>query len=75
MVTWFLAYPFDIIKTKVQTAPEKLSMLKASSLIYSKNGIKSFFQGVSPCVIRAFPVNSVCFFTYELCAQTLSSKG
>ena len=56
ITSWFITYPIDTIKTRIQT--------KNISL---KNAIKDkkFFKGLSICLLRAFVVNSIGFCTYE----------
>ena len=33
--------------------------------IYNIAGIRGFFAGLSPCILRAFPANACAFYVYE----------
>ena len=68
--TWAMIYPFDIIKTKIQTAPldtplEKRRILTVAREIVQNHGIGHLFRGLNVTVIRAFPVNAIIFPIYE----------
>lgn len=55
--TWFLTYPLDTIKTRLQTGT-------ASTLSDAiKQGV--FWKGLQPCLLRAFITNGIGFYVYE----------
>lgn len=54
---WLITYPLDIIKTRQMTF--KISFKQAFTQ-------KHLFRGLDVCLIRAFIVNSIGFYTYEL---------
>lgn len=56
--SWFFTYPFDTCKTKYQINPT-LSF----STILKQGGL---YNGISSCLIRAFIVNGISFYVYEL---------
>lgn len=37
--------------------------------VYRKDGIKGYYRGFVPCVLRAFPANAAALFMFE---RTLS---
>mmetsp|Transcript_21910 Transcript_21910/g.89108 ORF Transcript_21910/g.89108 Transcript_21910/m.89108 type:complete len:262 (-) Transcript_21910:880-1665(-) len=78
VVYWGSTYPFDIIKTKIQTdsdvAPRYRSTADCAAAIYRESGLRGFFRGVSPALIRAFPANAACFFIYETVSGYLSKS-
>ena len=39
--------------------------------LYNKGGLKAFFKGLEPCLLRAFPVNAIMFLTYEQTVKLL----
>ncbi len=77
-LTWFMIYPFDVIKTKIQTSPmdtplEKRRMLAVAQDIIRRDGIKAMFRGLNVTVIRAFPVNGIIFPVYEYCLMKIAA--
>mmetsp|Transcript_37920 Transcript_37920/g.91946 ORF Transcript_37920/g.91946 Transcript_37920/m.91946 type:complete len:334 (-) Transcript_37920:283-1284(-) len=76
-LTWAVIYPFDIIKTRIQTAPldtpmEERRILAIARDIVQKNGVGHLFRGVNITVIRAFPVNGIIFPVYEYVLMKIS---
>mmetsp|Transcript_52577 Transcript_52577/g.151589 ORF Transcript_52577/g.151589 Transcript_52577/m.151589 type:complete len:329 (+) Transcript_52577:114-1100(+) len=69
-LTWAVIYPFDIIKTRIQTAPmetpiEKRRIVTIARNIIQNEGVGALFRGLNVTVIRAFPVNGIIFPVYE----------
>lgn len=69
--TWSIVYPFDVIKCNQQIYQKKIDMLSMSKLLYKTNGIKSFYAGFYPTIIRAFFANSSLLFGVETMNQLL----
>ncbi|KAL2314788.1 Mitochondrial carrier domain-containing protein [Schizosaccharomyces pombe] len=71
---WLAAYPFDIVKSKIQTdgflskATYKNSWQCAKG-IYTKAGLRGFYRGFVPVLVRAAPANAVTFYVYETVSQ------
>ncbi|TNV76816.1 hypothetical protein FGO68_gene1330 [Halteria grandinella] len=84
MTTWFFAYPFDVVKSIVQSSTfnfEKAglsmhgsSILAVTRYLYKTHGPHIFFHGLGSCLARAFIVNAFCFVTYEWCVQAMNSQ-
>eukprot|EP00466_Bigelowiella_natans_P016204 jgi/Bigna1/54313/estExt_Genewise1Plus.C_310122 len=69
--TWLFTYPFDVVKSVIQTLPDnaprqEMSMIYQFSTNYKLHGTKFFTQGLSACLIRAIPANAATFLLYEL---------
>lgn len=47
--------------------------MDAVSKIYKADGMKGFFKGFAPCLLRSFPANAVCFLGYEQARKMLGS--
>jgi solute carrier family 25 carnitine/acylcarnitine transporter 20/29 len=69
-MTWLVIFPIDTIKTEYQTTKNiKLSNIIYSRLNNNKNGllegIKSFYKGLTPILIRTFPSAFAGMYMYE----------
>ena len=69
-ITWLVIFPIDTIKTEYQTTKN----IKLSNIIYSRlnndkkrplEGIKSFYKGLTPVLIRTFPSAFAGMYMYE----------
>ncbi|KAJ2307559.1 hypothetical protein IWW55_000907 [Coemansia sp. RSA 2706] len=73
---WLASYPLDVIKSRVQNSkapPRGIGYIAATaSDIMAEQGIKGFFRGFSPSVIRSIPAAGVTFATYELVMRALN---
>lgn len=77
-IGYWIFYPLDMVKTILQTdAAEKANRkysgyLDCCKKVYARNGIRGFFAGFLPCMLRSFPANAACFYGYELTKQLLA---
>ena len=74
-ISWFVAYPADVVKSNVQYNSSSPSKLKMIVELYKAHGVGYFFRGLSPWLIRAFPVNSTVFVLYEHLLEVLNDAG
>lgn len=67
--TWAIIYPFDVIKSRIQTGPlEKhlrKSMWTVAYDLVNEHGWRYMFRGLGVTLARAFPVNAIIFPVYE----------
>mmetsp|Transcript_32556 Transcript_32556/g.56331 ORF Transcript_32556/g.56331 Transcript_32556/m.56331 type:complete len:294 (+) Transcript_32556:285-1166(+) len=67
---WAPWYPIDSIKSKLQADslanPRYSSTLDCIQKTMATDGIKGFYRGFLPCLLRAFPANSATFLAYEM---------
>lgn len=75
--TWAIIYPFDVIKTHIQTGSLdcRKSMWTVGHEIVRTHGIRHMFRGLGVTLARAFPVNAVIFPTYEFVLLQLGDGG
>lgn len=67
MSMWLVVFPIDTIKTRLQAASSSTSMVQATKEIYKqRGGIKGFFPGLGPALLRSFPANAATFLGVEL---------
>ncbi|CAI7784496.1 unnamed protein product [Closterium sp. NIES-54] len=76
IVFWSAVLPFDVIKTRIQTAdtsasPESLRMLSQCKAILRESGIRGFYAGLLPTLTRAFPANAAAVVAWELTSRLL----
>jgi len=74
---WLIAYPTDVLKNKLMTQPDAKPYLFNGVVdcirkIYAKEGIKGFYRGFTPCLIRSFPTNGAAFLSFEVVMRLLS---
>ncbi|XP_034100839.1 congested-like trachea protein isoform X1 [Drosophila sulfurigaster albostrigata] len=69
MAYWILGMPADVLKSRLQSAPEgtyKHGVRSVFKDLIVKDGPLALYRGVTPIMIRAFPANAACFFGIEL---------
>lgn len=65
---WLVAMPVDLLKTRFQQAPEGTysGLMDSFKQLMATEGPKGLFTGLTPVLIRAFPVNAVSFLGFEV---------
>lgn len=63
---WIASYPFDVIKSKMQTDgfgkdQRYRSMRDAFGQTWAKEGFRGFWRGIMPTLVRAMPVSAGTF--------------
>lgn len=75
IVLWLSSFPIDVIKSCMQadslTNRKYPSIMSTIRTIHRENGLGGFFKGLTPCLMRAPPVNAATFFTFELVHEFL----
>ena len=67
VTVWLLSYPFDTIKTIIQSDTYKLKQYDVFKKIIKEGGYHRLFRGLYPTLIRAFNTNGIIFYINELC--------
>ena len=68
---WSLFYPIDVIKSALMTdavnpAQRKFSgFFDAAGKLYASGGVRAFYRGLVPCLLRASPANAGMLFTVD----------
>ena len=57
--------PTEVLKTKIMTSSEKLTMRSVMADVYAKDGVAGFWAGISPNISRTFLVNAAELGTYD----------
>lgn len=74
---WLGSYPFDVIKSKMQTdgfgtTQKYKSMRDCFAQTYRGEGMRGFWKGLGPTLLRAMPVSAGTFATVELTLRAIS---
>ncbi|BFF94273.1 mitochondrial magnesium exporter 1 [Drosophila madeirensis] len=75
IVFWTLAVPFDVLKSRLQSAPEgtyKHGIRSVFRDLMATEGPTALFRGVLPILLRAFPATAAVFFGVELANDLLN---
>ncbi|XP_066989590.1 mitochondrial carnitine/acylcarnitine carrier protein-like isoform X2 [Macrobrachium rosenbergii] len=75
MFNWLVAIGPDVLKSRLQTAPEGKYPHGIRSVfmdIMKNEGPSALFKGAAPVMIRAFPANAACFLGYEVAMKFLN---
>ena len=68
---WIASFPFDVIKQRIMTDSldqgnrRYKSWLDAWLAVWRREGIRGYYRGFVPCVLRAFPANAAALFMFE----------
>mmetsp|Transcript_15523 Transcript_15523/g.44024 ORF Transcript_15523/g.44024 Transcript_15523/m.44024 type:complete len:307 (+) Transcript_15523:52-972(+) len=73
IVFWGLIFPIDVVKSRIQTDAAESGdsrrqyrdTLHCFQQIYHKHGLRGFWRGFLPCMIRAAPCNAASFLAFE----------
>lgn len=73
---WLSSYPFDVVKSKMQTdgfgADQKFSSMRdCFKKTYAVEGLGGFWKGIGPTLLRAMPVSAGTFVVYVLVSFSL----
>lgn len=75
---WLSSYPFDIVKSKLQTDSLRLEdrryvgMVDCAQKIWAAEGMLGFWRGITPTLLRAMPVSAGTFFVVETTMRLLN---
>lgn len=74
---WLSSYPIDVIKSNIQSdgfgknSKFNGNSLKAVKYIYANHGLRGFWRGIVPCLLRAFPCSAGTFASVELALRVM----
>ncbi|KAK6070630.1 hypothetical protein SCUP234_10108 [Seiridium cupressi] len=74
---WLGSYPFDVVKSKMQTdgfgsTQKYKTMRDCFAQIWRAEGMRGFWKGIGPTLLRAMPVSAGTFATVELTLRAIS---
>lgn len=74
---WISSYPIDVIKSNIQSdkfgveSKYNGSVLRATRLLWAAQGIRGFWRGIGPCLVRATPCSAGTFASVELALRMM----
>jgi solute carrier family 25 carnitine/acylcarnitine transporter 20/29 len=77
MCYWLFFYPMDVVKSSIQAdSPWKEKkkfhgVLDTWTKLYNEGGVRRFYRGLSPCLLRAGPANAVLLYTSSFISENL----
>lgn len=82
VLCWIISYPFDMIKSRVQAVPDYPTpgydlykgVWDCTVKSCKTEGYSVLFRGLNAAIVRAFPVNAMTFFTYEMTMKILNAS-
>ena len=74
---WLASYPFDVVKSKMQTdgfgsQQRYRSMRDAFAQTWRAEGMRGFWKGLAPTLLRAMPVSAGTFAVVELTMRAIN---
>ena len=69
---WMVAIPADVIKNRHQACEKSKSAIKTTVQLFKSQGIRGFFLGAGPILLRAGPANAAAFLGYEAALKSLA---
>jgi hypothetical protein len=70
IMSWLCMYPLDTIRTERQTSNERISKIIIDK--YNTFGIKRFYLGITPVLLRTIPSAACGMFAYEYTRKKLN---
>ena len=64
-------FPIDTIKSRMQSSEEKVSAASIAKTLYRSGGIRAFYPGLAPALLRALPANAAATLGWELAREAL----
>ncbi|KYK54740.1 mitochondrial carnitine/acylcarnitine carrier protein [Drechmeria coniospora] len=74
---WLSSYPFDVIKSKMQTdgfgAQQKYPTMRSCfAATWREGGVRGFWKGIFPTLVRAMPVSAGTFAVVEMTMRAIN---
>ena len=69
IASWLTVFPLDTIRTERQTTNKSIANIIRDK--YSNCGIRGFYLGITPVILRTLPSASIGMFVYEYTKKLL----
>lgn len=72
---WVFALPFDTVKTRVMASGSAhAGPLACAKHLVATEGVRAFYSGWQPAMLRAFPANAAAFTAFDIAVRVLSPR-
>ena len=68
-----MAIPFDTAKNRHQAVRAPSPSLATVSALFRREGVRGFYRGGVPILVRAFPANAAGLLGYELGLKAMAN--
>ncbi len=72
---WIVALPADAVKTQQQCFASSGGFMQAAREIHANQGLRGFYRGLAPVLLRAFPSNAALFWGVSKTQQLLGGAS
>ena len=70
---WVPALPFDIVKSRMMaTGSVHAGPRACAAALWREAGLRGFYKGWQPAMLRAFPANAAAFFAFDATMRALN---
>jgi len=74
---WSGSFAFDSVKARIMAddfvKPRYSSYGDVVRQIYAEGGVRAFYRGLTPCLLRAAPVNASALFVWETAMRWMNA--
>lgn len=67
-------FPIDTVKSRLQNAENKTRVTDIVCEVYRNGGLKAFYPGIGPALVRAIPANAATLLGWELANQAINKR-
>ena len=73
LMTLIPLFPVDTIKSRLQAAEGKQTAGSTVRHVYSRGGVRAFYPGIGPALLRAVPANAASTLGWEMTRLVLNT--
>lgn len=67
-------FPIDTVKSRLQNAENKTRVTELVCEVYRNGGLKAFYPGIGPALVRAIPANAATLLGWELANHAINKR-
>ena len=73
LMTLIPLFPIDTVKSRLQAAEGRQTVGSTVKHMYSRGGVRAFFPGIGPALLRAVPANTASTLGWEMTRIVLNT--